>query len=99
MMATPLYVQAPSGRRRAQKPSRALARQLRREVYERDGFTCQECRHIPTDKQIAAYYELGWNPEPLQLDHIVPYRNGGQFTLDNLQTLCQPCNGRKGARV
>ena len=32
-------------------------------------------------------------------DAIHPYSLGGEDTFDNLQTLCRPCNSRKGARV
>lgn len=35
----------------------------------------------------------------LTLDHIFPYALGGLATIDNLQTLCGPCNSRKGAKV
>lgn len=56
---------------------------LRLAVYERDGFTCLHCGDV----------------ESLTLDHIYPYSRGGEDTLENLQTLCRPCNSRKGARV
>lgn len=56
---------------------------LRMAVYERDGHKCLHCG--ATDR--------------LSLDHIHPWSLGGADTLDNLQTLCRPCNSRKGARV
>lgn len=31
-------------------------------------------------------------------DHIVPRSRGGQDVLENLQTLCTECNGKKGDR-
>ncbi len=31
-------------------------------------------------------------------DHIAPWSKGGTTTLDNLEALCRPCNGRKGNR-
>lgn len=56
---------------------------LRSAVYERDGYVCLHCG----------------TGEALSLDHIHPWSLGGSDTLDNLQTLCRPCNSRKGARV
>lgn len=56
---------------------------VRREVYARDGHRCVTC---------------GSN-EALSLDHIHPWSKGGADSADNLQTLCRPCNSRKGARV
>ena len=32
-------------------------------------------------------------------DHIHPKSKGGRDTLDNYQTMCYPCNSRKGAKV
>ena len=52
-------------------------------VYERDGHRCRSCG--------AA--------EGLTIDHIVPRSRGGLNGMENLQTLCRPCNSRKGARV
>lgn len=34
--------------------------------------------------------------ERLQIDHIVPVKNGGPDDRENLQVLCQPCNLKKG---
>ena len=35
----------------------------------------------------------------LTVDHIVPIARGGTNDLSNLQTLCQPCNSRKGVKL
>lgn len=62
-----------------------IPRALRTSVFERDGYRCQApgCG--------------SW--EDLQADHIHPESKGGPTTLENLQTLCRPCNMRKGAKV
>jgi hypothetical protein len=56
---------------------------LRWEVWERDDFTCKHCG----------------SRKLLQVDHVIPESRGGPTTLDDLQTLCGTCNGRKGARM
>src|SRR5260221_3877516 len=55
---------------------------LRWQVWERDNFTCQHCGRRRF----------------LSVDHIIPESHGGELVLENLQTLCTPCNSRKGAR-
>lgn len=55
---------------------------LRRAVYERDNHACRQCGAR----------------ENLSIDHIYPEVWGGTTTLDNLQTLCRLCNGRKSDR-
>ena len=53
---------------------------LRAEVFRRDNHLCLKCGA----------------EDGLSIDHIVPVSKGGQNTLDNLQTLCMPCNISKG---
>lgn len=67
----------------APRSRRKIPDALRLAIYERDGFACLHCG----------------TTEGLSLDHIHPYSLGGDDTFDNLQTLCRPCNSRKGARV
>lgn len=56
---------------------------VRQAVYLRDGFRCLHCG----------------SPEGLSLDHIYPWSLGGSDDETNLQTLCRPCNSRKGAKI
>ena len=37
--------------------------------------------------------------ENISRDHIVPLARGGTDLIENIQPLCLPCNGRKGAKV
>lgn len=55
---------------------------LRTQVYERDLYRCVHCGT-----------HIG-----LSIDHIIPTSKGGLSVYDNLQTLCRPCNSRKGDR-
>lgn len=61
----------------------------------RDNFTCQKCglHHMREDKP--------WLPDlsRLHVDHIVPISVVGYTEMENLQTLCDKCNLKKGAKV
>lgn len=57
--------------------------EIRRLVYERDGGACLHCG----------------TTDDLTLDHVIPWSEGGPDTYPNLQTLCRPCNSRKGASL
>jgi 5-methylcytosine-specific restriction endonuclease McrA len=56
----------------------------RKEVFIRDGFTCQYCGRQGND---------------LTIDHVVPRSRGGAHTWDNLVSACKPCNHRKGGKL
>lgn len=60
-----------------------IAGTLRKRVFERDAYRCVSC---------GTHIDLS-------CDHIVPESKGGPTTLSNLQTMCLPCNMRKGARL
>lgn len=55
---------------------------LRWEVWERDDFRCRVCG-------VRRF---------LTIDHVIPRSSGGSMEADNLQTLCEQCNSRKGDR-
>ena len=56
----------------------------RREIFVRDGYTCQYC---------------GKRTHDLTLDHIMPRSKGGRHTWDNLVSACYECNHKKGQRT
>lgn len=53
---------------------------LQRRVHERYAYRCVTC---------ASFFDL-------TCDHIVPESKGGATEFKNLQTMCRPCNSRKG---
>ena len=59
---------------------------LRKEIMERDNYTCQICGKRMPDG-------VG-----LHIDHIVPISKGGKTVPSNLQVLCSKCNLSKGAK-
>lgn len=61
-----------------------FSKELRRQVYRRDGFKCRYC---------------GKRPRPIHLDHIIPVCQGGSNHPDNLVTACPDCNLKKGGRT
>ncbi len=63
---------------------RPRVRLSRREVFARDGHTCQYC---------------GRQGAELTLDHVVPRHRGGAHTWDNLVAACKNCNHRKGGKT
>ena len=64
---------------------------VRAEVFERDGWTCQLCNG-PVDRD--ADPQSDWFPS---LDHIVPQSKGGGHDADNLRTAHRWCNSIRGA--
>ena len=62
-----------------------LPRKLsKKEVFLRDRYTCQYCAKKTQD---------------LTLDHVVPRRQHGPHTWDNVVTACTRCNLRKAGRT
>lgn len=58
-----------------------IPRELREQVWLRDGGRCVQC---------GSAFDI-------QYDHIIPVVRGGATSLENLQILCGRCNQRKGA--
>ncbi|XP_031504035.1 uncharacterized protein LOC116266796 isoform X2 [Nymphaea colorata] len=55
----------------------------RKNIFFRDGFTCQYCS----------------SRDNLTIDHVLPISRGGQWTWENLVTACAKCNSRKGKKT
>lgn len=71
----------------------------RKDLLERDCWTCQLCQ-VPLLKTWK-YNKKTWVPSPQNatLDHIVPMSKGGADAPWNIQACCLKCNGRKGATI
>jgi hypothetical protein len=71
--------------------SRTISPQLRNEILERNGFTCQLCGAGAGDPD-------PFNPNRkvrLHIDHIKPLSQGGTNDRNNLRVLCSACNQGK----
>jgi HNH endonuclease/Homing endonuclease associated repeat len=64
------------------KTGRDPSLRLRFKVLSRDNFSCQQCGASPAKDPTVE----------LHVDHRVPWSNGGETTMENLQTLCRSCN-------
>lgn len=71
----------------AKEQRRLMTKELRRQIMERDNYTCQSCGKYMPD-------EVG-----LHIDHVIPVAQGGKSVPSNLQVLCSKCNGSKGGKA
>lgn len=58
----------------------------RRNLYRRDGFTCQYCGAQPGGAELS-------------IDHVMPRSKGGRSSWSNCVLACTGCNRRKGNRT
>lgn len=64
---------------------------LKKKIRERDHDCCVNCG-LTNDENIKKF------GAPLQVDHIIPYRETKDNSMGNLQTLCNKCHGDKCGR-
>lgn len=68
----------------------------RKNIFERDNFTCQYCGTKPPNKKVA----IKWlEKNQLNLDHVVPRSRGGKTTWANVVASCYRCNSKKGSKT
>lgn len=79
-----MKIQNPKNQTLREQPTRmAIASEVRREVWRRDGGVCVKCGSRLN----------------LEYDHIVPVSKGGSNTARNIELLCQDCNRAKSASI
>lgn len=66
-----------------------MTTKLRKEILQRDNFTCQICGNSNKKEKNLL----------LEIDHKIPLSKGGLTTIENLQTLCWKCNRQKGSKL
>lgn len=82
---------------------------LRLRTFYHKGICCAGCgltasffaiEHQRRNTMIPHFNMYGVNEAGEEVlftkDHILAKANGGRDQLDNMQTMCQPCNNRKG---
>lgn len=79
MVALKAYVQS-------RKIFHAKASLTQRNLFSRDGHTCQYCNRHKNELRSSEF---------LTRDHIVPECRGGLSTWENLVTACSTCNNKK----
>jgi len=67
------------------KTPRSVGWRMRFLVMRRDDFKCKTCGCSPALRSGTI----------LVVDYVVPWVDGGETVVENLQTLCEPCNGGK----
>jgi 5-methylcytosine-specific restriction protein A len=61
--------------------------EVKKYVFERNGYQCQSCQ------------EIDLSAKKLQVDHIIPLKQGGANDFSNFQTLCAKCNREKSDKI
>lgn len=67
-------------------PKRTFDEAQRQVIFRRDRGICQVCKK-----------DCVWND--WEADHIVPWSNGGNTSIENGQVLCPTCNSRKSDNI
>lgn len=67
----------------------------RKNILNRDNWTCQKCGCKVHDRTTG-----DWNtPDKAHIDHIIPISKGGHSEPSNLQVLCRTCNLSKHDKI
>jgi hypothetical protein len=84
-----------SMKRRSYKHHVIFSNHQRKDILDRDKWTCQCCGIKVHDRHTG-----NWNtPNKAHIDHIIPISKSGNSEPDNLQVLCRTCNLSKSDKL
>lgn len=69
-----------------------LAARAKAQALDAGVYTCPVCG-------VALDYTRSRQPNSPEVDHIVPYAEGGKDTLENVRVICRLCNQRLGGKL
>ncbi len=72
-------------------PRPKIAKEVKRKVYMRDSGSCVMCHENEINLK-----KMG---RIMTYDHIIPWRAGGEHTVENLQLMCDVCNEWKSDKI
>ena len=78
-------LQPPVAPQRRRTKKKPIPSSLRAQVFARDGHACLRCGCSDLIR--------------LRADHVIPESQGGDASMENLQTLCVVCNSWKGVQT
>jgi len=87
--AAPIRAASAEPSPRSEEDVRRVRLGLHYQVLSRDRFRCVLCGNSPELDPLCR----------LHVEHIFPFSRGGRTVIENLRTLCEPCNLGKGDRV
>ncbi len=67
---------------------RSISKELRAEIFDRNGFTCQMCGAVAGEPHP---WDIGRKTR-LHIGHVIDKSVGGTDDISNLRTLCSVCN-------
>lgn len=89
-------------------PYTIKTRGLRLKCFKHKGLSCVRCNlqgkffqidFNGSNPHFNLYGIRDYQPILMTRDHIIPLSKGGPNTLDNLQTMCVRCNGKKADKI